>query len=1841
MKSFNEVLKEYENWKISRPEGIDLTLEQWSRIMGPDYQSGFNDNAVKRVSAAVDRGLEYTGLPQAGAAVGRLAGKMTDTFVGNQEGRFERVGEAVGRGVPRGIAEVAPFFAGGSGLGLNIARALAAGSSGLNAYTQSDSPWQGVVGAATPLAVAKGAMAGERLVGRQLGKAAGLGTEEAIQAARVGTALAPKAALYGGSQAGAFGADVGMTVLGEGFEPLASAEYWFGQALGQTAFALPDAVRAAQAINIARKGQLGEPVAKPINPMFETQAKKKDLIEQLQTAEKGLESPEIKAFWESGGKQETLSAYAERLKAEAGQLETAFSLIDQTNLKLQEVPVDSLENLELVVQNYNGLVDEVKSLAPEYFAELRPITEESIAQNYKRFLAKGLDKDEAAERLGQLVKNTAQFMRRNPQQSILQLVDIFAAKEGYDEQGANALKQAAKNVMALSGLVEEDFDVVRILRDPEEKQVLMGYVKPIESKTFGLLTDLKEVFPKNSKEARSFTFLSTIAHEAFHLLETNPKTKQQIDLFVKDFENLSPEKRFESLNGLAKQISAVSETTLPLSRLLQEASLDAKESAASWFQLYATALSLEKVSLTDLATSQNVFTQNFSKLLRNYNKNFDELTNLQSLLSEGIKVGKIKTANSEYKNVYRFPQQLELAEIQKSFPGKVVEQVTTEKALLESAADVVLLKPFEPALVGRFGEDNLLLLKDNKQAKFEIPKFESLRQSVETLQKDFIRWEQNVETIEKLTAGYDPKTQIIEPFTVQQQDVLNDPKIQKLQFSLFQKNPDLEAMKGSTDISRATKLFGNYGEFIWEWSNKGYETVRKAGALTMAIPSFANQQLNYIMSDFLTVNMGGFSESIMNSKDSQLTPEQRRLKESVKLIQGKNKEALNAFNQLALMRNVEMEKRISKNLPLEMDLNSPEVKKVFDNFNLTLEEKNAVWRLIKSLEDVQKKLTKTTLDQKKIQNIALVANAILRTPKTNISKADVAFEVSKVLETVISRNIPPQAIEAAKRQFATTLPRQEGENEANYQQRLNREFHRQEIPKFTSAIENILLENQIIPDVQNFTGIIKTALTLHVGKADIANLLEKRLWYTTETRNGKFLITYEKDGITGAIGAANEKEVASYIKLLQEDTGVSNIKWDKMELFKPEKLPTAVQTQMLQRLLSLEESVYEEVLQDWTSSGLAAPGISPQDFLRDYLPGQAALAALQQQQKNKFLKSREFKPGREFVDIWDAQLRYWQGLSWSSTIGSIKSLHDMYLQDHSLRAEPQLKKVMDNHINAILDPDSREWVTMKKFAFVYWLALVPSTLPVELSQSFFTLMPEITRQTGDIKKSFSLTMEASKDLVEAVKRRGLKPGTYQFSNPLYTKLFDRATRQEGWLESFGAGEDALQESDFINSGRLRLGLTPETPAEHLTHWAGQSFNLMRKFYGLATNTNAKLMFLTGIKIAESKGMREETDIYNFARFFAQTTGKLGGKYNRLMAFDMVPKINGPLGFVTTMQNYTFATIAQLVRYGKESLSKDLPKSERRAAQKAFTQMLGTSLFFSGLVGLPFAAAGMRLLEELTGEDVYGLVEEALGSLGGEDEATGQVISDIAMNGLVSRLFGIDLTSRTGLGQVAGLNPYNGFDPWNLGGPTVGAGRSIVQGVEDIVKGDLTKGLESMAPRFLKGVLGQFRNPAEATTASGQLLTKLSFAEQLATISGFTPKRVADMKNTRQRLDFMDRSANEAKSREMNRLAEAFLEGKDLRETVRGMEQRDVLSLVDRIVDKKIPLDLTREVNRANQAEREAFLRRRGAEMQSEVFRLKLRKQVLSALTGVPAAPTMRELREATEKDRNRQAVFAR
>jgi hypothetical protein len=182
------------------------------------------------------------------------------------------------------------------------------------------------------------------------------------------------------------------------------------------------------------------------------------------------------------------------------------------------------------------------------------------------------------------------------------------------------------------------------------------------------------------------------------------------------------------------------------------------------------------------------------------------------------------------------------------------------------------------------------------------------------------------------------------------------------------------------------------------------------------------------------------------------------------------------------------------------------------------------------------------------------------------------------------------------------------------------------------------------------------------------------------------------------------------------------------------------------------------------------------------------------------------------------------------------------------------------------------------------------------------------------------------------------------------------------------------------------------------------------------------------------------------------------------------------------------------------------KEVRALARKQLLGVYGASFAFAGLQGVPLYGFTQALSEAMYA--MFGDDDEPYDF----EESTREIFGDIGYRGPLNKLLNLDIASRTGFANLiwredprriseVGLLQYVAEQGL---GPAFSYGLSVNRGLQDMGQGNIYRGLEQMAPAFVRNPLKGFRYATEgALNRKGAEIVPLNPYDGFMQIFGFT------------------------------------------------------------------------------------------------------------------------------------------
>jgi hypothetical protein len=487
-------------------------------------------------------------------------------------------------------------------------------------------------------------------------------------------------------------------------------------------------------------------------------------------------------------------------------------------------------------------------------------------------------------------------------------------------------------------------------------------------------------------------------------------------------------------------------------------------------------------------------------------------------------------------------------------------------------------------------------------------------------------------------------------------------------------------------------------------------------------------------------------------------------------------------------------------------------------------------------------------------------------------------------------------------------------------------------------------------------------------------------------------------------------------------------------------------------------------------------------------------------------------------------------------------------------------KELGKRINFAKSPQSsRVAYHIRGGTFVMTLGLLPAAVLNQVFQIPMVILPHLLgnyRSIGGIMRTMRL---ASSIIVSSGNsRRFLEPGATEGTT---TRTLDDWGTFENYYEIDQNGDYKLR-TDKPIPAKLRKTLTELAPLARymavngmLGHTIAQAelsdvtdiASKAYRFSGLGMHyieryvrqtTAISTFLLEQEKIRKAKGdpnyQLSEAELEATAKLAADTTELTNGTVGPVTG----PSIAmGGFGSVVTMYKRYAVTMVRYMATGmSRALAKPTPdmtpeqvealRVDRAIARYQLATMLGSTMVFAGVQGLPFFEEIMSVLDMAFTDDE-------------EDDFSTMVqksLQEPYYHGLMNYVFGAEIASRISFsGLIFRENKIEKnqsllYDLIEMfGGPAVGTYFNIDRGFKAIGEGEIYRGIESIAPSAVRAGLRAVRYELEggATTRRGDTIVETDGWDTFVQLMGYTPTAYA---RTQEATGREKRKAEAARSR---------------------------------------------------------------------------------------------------------------
>lgn len=451
---------------------------------------------------------------------------------------------------------------------------------------------------------------------------------------------------------------------------------------------------------------------------------------------------------------------------------------------------------------------------------------------------------------------------------------------------------------------------------------------------------------------------------------------------------------------------------------------------------------------------------------------------------------------------------------------------------------------------------------------------------------------------------------------------------------------------------------------------------------------------------------------------------------------------------------------------------------------------------------------------------------------------------------------------------------------------------------------------------------------------------------------------------------------------------------------------------------------------------------------------------------------------------------------------------------------------VDRRHDYVMNPKGLPWAQhVTSAAFVYFLGMSPASALVNLSQTVIVGVPVLGAKFGMAKSALAL----NKALGHFVTGKGRAERSASLNEDERRAM--RAAYDAGWIESTqshnlaGVGETGVQYSAVRNK---------------VMGFIAWQFHQTERL-------NREVTFLAAYRLARESGAAHQQAI-------DQAGGLVDDTHFDYSNTNRPRAMHGDVAKVALVfRNYQVNMLWRLFRDTHQAFNGE--GAARTEAIKRLGGITAQMALNAGIKGTWLYGVAMVIASLIFGDDAEDQFKK------GVVEHLGPTMGGMVLNGVPGHLTSTSLSGRIGMPDLWFRSPdrqLEGKDEYNYWqSQLLGAAPSIAQnafvGVQQIRDGKTVRGLETMAPKFIKDLMRSARYASEgATTMRGDpLVTELKGRELLAQFLGFTPAVVAEqyernsaLKNAEKRImdrrrDLMDKYAAAHKLKDVDAKADAM------------------------------------------------------------------------------------------------------
>ena len=606
-------------------------------------------------------------------------------------------------------------------------------------------------------------------------------------------------------------------------------------------------------------------------------------------------------------------------------------------------------------------------------------------------------------------------------------------------------------------------------------------------------------------------------------------------------------------------------------------------------------------------------------------------------------------------------------------------------------------------------------------------------------------------------------------------------------------------------------------------------------------------------------------------------------------------------------------------------------------------------------------------------------------------------------------------------------------------------------------------------------------------------------------------------------------------------------------------------------------------------------------------------------------------------------LRYTQRIK--NTIEEAKASLEGFPLDEAARLESFVVEIGERALEQINPEEPGRLVTRLNRAAFVWFLTSAATAVAQTTGIPVRVMPRLWTDYGYAKSSIMLAKYSkiwdSIGIVEEddgeLSYTGPTVGESQFvrSNPVLKRAFAVARDERSVFETQVAG---------ILDSRA----TPDRASKYAPGQLAEStINGMSVLFNTSERVTREIAFMMAFELEYNKSKDFDAAVDKAVGVVNDTLGNYSD-FNRprLMGTDVGRALFLFKQYAVNTTTFFYNNFRRILTGGETGF---LSVEDRLKAMNELTGVLLMGGLFHGITGFPLYSTIATIIDMLEADDDdeeaqlrrlrnpytandsdYRFRYEFMPSKFGEITIPGidglqHRLSDILVNGPISELSDINIASRTtfdGLwfreGKPADTTSETIFRTLEANVPGLSLITGIGEGLTDMYKGDVVRGLEKVLPAAFKGVATTYRLSEEGAETRGELpmlaKSEITSSQLGAQLSGFGSTKLAQIQKERAARNKLFATAEKQRTSLLRDLNEAMYNF----ETSGSRDRTDMNAAGRKLVEynKKHPVEPLVVTEETVQDSYDAFKRERDLQMRGSTF---TKKEAPFALPGIQAA----------------------